>query len=296
MRNHRKPLAFHRETSKDLRHHRKSSPNHFIWGRGSHFLEPCDLEGGGPLLIQGHHYLGTLGAFTQEPWEAREPLLGDLGNVFRSCSSLPETFTMAEDPKASAVGEQAKIISCGLEVLSSCFMLCKLGNCKASNLDLDPVPHRALHDDLAACRLSTCTEQTAPLKRSPSSAPFIPLRPRYFQLLSVRLMFFSFFQLCLTLSASLSPLKAGPRTSGNPICQALRNCLALSNRKLGKLGLTEKSWVRSQGHKVQSSFESDSLQSGKNDFLQSCPSENQDHTTMIFSPISALCISLQFRT
>ena len=62
--NHRKPLAFHRETSKDLQHHLKSSPNHFIWGRGSHFFrfggfpKPSKLLGGSfinpvlSLLIQ----------------------------------------------------------------------------------------------------------------------------------------------------------------------------------------------------------------------------------------------------
>ena len=50
--NHRKPLAFHRETSKDLQHHLKSSPNHFIWGRGSRFFrfggfpKPSNLLGG----------------------------------------------------------------------------------------------------------------------------------------------------------------------------------------------------------------------------------------------------------
>ena len=44
---------------------------------------------------------GTLGTFT---WE---PLLGNLGGIgFGAAPVCSETFTMAEDPKASAVGEK----------------------------------------------------------------------------------------------------------------------------------------------------------------------------------------------
>ena len=44
--------------------------------------------------------LGTLGTFT---WE---PLLGNLGGIgFGAAPVCSETFTMAEDPNASAVGE-----------------------------------------------------------------------------------------------------------------------------------------------------------------------------------------------
>ena len=53
-----------------------------------------------PLL--GNLYLGT---FT---WE---PLLGNLGGIgFGAAPVCSETFTMAEDPKASAVGEKLEKI------------------------------------------------------------------------------------------------------------------------------------------------------------------------------------------
>ena len=68
-------------------------------------------------------YLGTLGPLLGGlAWEPWEPLLGNLGNVyvgtlgtftweawevgFGAAPVCSETFTMAEDPKASAVGEK----------------------------------------------------------------------------------------------------------------------------------------------------------------------------------------------
>jgi len=61
--------------------------------------------------------LRTLGTFTWEPFLGNlylgtltlEPLLGNLGGMgFGAAPVYSETFTMAEDPKASAVGEKQK--------------------------------------------------------------------------------------------------------------------------------------------------------------------------------------------
>ena len=64
---------------------------------------------------------GLEGTFWEpsKPWEPWKPLLGNLGGIgFGAAPVCSETFTMAEDPKASAVGEKYMF-----HIVTYCFVL-----------------------------------------------------------------------------------------------------------------------------------------------------------------------------